>query len=115
MPRPLSGEVVVSAVRHLDLLPGRVQDHHSALVGQLSLIVMFVWSFVAHMVLPIGSMGMSVTPGEDAVLAAMKANASGPGLYYLPGYEYAQSLAKPMVEQQKAMEAVAEKAKRGSG
>jgi hypothetical protein len=80
--------------------------------GVLAGLVMFFWSFIAHMVLPIGSMGLSSTPGEDAVLAAMKTNASTDGMYFLPGYEYMQSLSKPMAEQQKAMEAIAAKSKR---
>ncbi len=79
--------------------------------GAIAGLIMFLWSFTAHMVLPIGAMGMTATPGEDAVLAVLKANASGPGLYYLPGYEYMQSLSKSSADQQKAMENVAAKAK----
>jgi hypothetical protein len=79
--------------------------------GVLAGIVMFIWSFIGHMLLPIGYMGLSTTPGEDAVLAAMKANASSDGLYILPGDEYMKSLNKPMAEQQKAMEAMNAKSK----
>lgn len=79
--------------------------------GILAGIVMFLWSFIAHMVLPIGFMGISATPGEDAVLAALKANAAGPGIYIMPGNDYFQSLSKSSAEQHTAMTAMTEKAK----
>ena len=76
--------------------------------GVIAGVIMFLWSFVAHMVLPIGMMGISSTTNEDAVLAALKsANASG--LYMMPGYEVLQ--AKSSAEQQAAMKVTAEKAK----
>jgi hypothetical protein len=79
--------------------------------GILAGLVMFFWSFIAHMVLPIGYMGISVTPGEDTVLAALKANNAGSGLYIMPGNDYFQSLSKSSAEQQAAMKAMSEKAK----
>jgi hypothetical protein len=82
-----------------------------AIGGILAGLVMFLWSFVAHMMLPIGTMGITTTPGEDAVLAALKANSAGPGLYIMPGYDYFQSLSKPKAEQQTAMNAMTAKGK----
>src|SRR5260221_2873442 len=79
--------------------------------GIIAGLVMFVWSFVAHMVLPIGEMGVSATAGEDQVLASMKSMNQG-GLYLMPGYEYFQSLGKSGAEQQAAMKSLSEKAKR---
>src|SRR4051812_20813595 len=79
--------------------------------GILAGLVMFVWSFIAHMVLPIGFMGISATPSEDAVLSALKNNAPAAGLYILPGNDYFQSLSKSSAEQQTAMKAMTEKAK----
>ncbi len=82
-----------------------------AVGGILAGLVMFIWSFVAHMVLPIGFMGISATPGEDAVLAALKTNNAGPGLYIMPGNDYFQSLSKSRDEQMATMKAMTEKAK----
>lgn len=57
----------------------------AALIGG---IVMFVWSAVAHMALPIGEMGMKVAVEQDAALSALQAAATqGPGVYMLPGFE----------------------------
>jgi hypothetical protein len=79
--------------------------------GVLAGLVMFIWSFIAHMMLPIGFMGISATPGEDAVLAALKANNAGSGLYIMPGNDYFLSLSKSSAEQQAAMKAMTDKAK----
>jgi hypothetical protein len=78
--------------------------------GFIAGIVMFIWSFVAHMLLPVGAMGISANPGEDQVLASLK-SMNQPGLYLMPGYEYFQSLGKSSAEQQAAMQAMNEKAK----
>ena len=78
--------------------------------GILAGLVMFVWSFVAHMVLPVGEMGISAVAGEDTVLAALKST-NAEGLYLMPGYEYFQSKSKSSAEQQAAMKATNDKAK----
>lgn len=85
-----------------------------AVGGILAGLVMFIWSSIAHLALPIGLMGFNATPGEDAVLAALKASNSGSGLYILPGNDYFQSLSKSSAEQQAAMKAMYDKA-RASG
>ncbi len=56
------------------------------LAGILGGIAMFAWSFIAHMVLPLGMTGVSEIPNEGAVLSAMQAS-MGPraGLYLFPG------------------------------
>ncbi|MBI2683395.1 MAG: hypothetical protein HYX26_09320 [Acidobacteriales bacterium] len=54
--------------------------------GVLAALAMFLWSSVAHVALPIGMMGLSTTPNEDAVLAAFKANLNEGGLYMLPAH-----------------------------
>lgn len=49
-------------------------------------IVMFVWGALAHVALPIGTLGMRTASQQDAALAAVQAAASdGPGVYLLPG------------------------------
>jgi hypothetical protein len=47
-------------------------------------VVMFLWGFVAHMVLPVGEMGMRAPVAEDAVLAATREGFSGEGVYVVP-------------------------------
>jgi hypothetical protein len=56
------------------------------LAGILGGIAMYAWSFIAHMVLPLGTTGISEIPNEPAVLSAMQASlGSRPGLYMFPG------------------------------
>ena len=55
------------------------------LVGGLAV---YIWSFISHMVLPIGSAGISIIQqNEDVVLETMKTNISEPGLYFIPGID----------------------------
>ena len=54
----------------------------SGLIGGL---VFFVWAAVAHMVLPIGEMGMKVANSEDPVLAAHARQFSRRGCLHDPG------------------------------
>ena len=53
----------------------------AAVLGGVSL---FLWSFVAHDVLPMGKSGIKEIPNEQAVLTAMKANMPDQGLYSIP-------------------------------
>src|SRR5215471_496596 len=64
------------------------------LPGILGGLLVFVWSAFAHMVLPIGEMGLKTIPGnnEEAVLNAMKSNIQEPGLYFMPGYDMSRTL-----------------------
>ncbi|HKW67949.1 MAG TPA: hypothetical protein VJP04_11715 [Terriglobales bacterium] len=56
------------------------------LAGVLGAIAMFLWSFVAHMVLPLGYTGVREIPNEGAVLGAMQASlGQASGLYLFPG------------------------------
>jgi hypothetical protein len=55
--------------------------------GFLGGIVFFAWGAVAHMALPIGDMGMRKATAEDPVLASMRDNLGGPGVYIVPGLE----------------------------
>ena len=57
------------------------------LAGVLGGIVMFIWTSIAHMVLPLGYAGVSELPNESAVLSAMQTNiAAQTGLYIFPGF-----------------------------
>ncbi len=49
-------------------------------------IVMFVWTSIAHMALPLGEAGINEIPNESAMLSAMQGNIGDkPGLYIFPG------------------------------
>jgi hypothetical protein len=62
------------------------------LPGILGGLVVFIWSAIAHMALPIGSMGLKTIPStEDAVLGAMKSNIQEPGLYFMPGHDMSRN------------------------
>jgi hypothetical protein len=55
------------------------------IAGVLAGLAMFVWEAVAHMVLPLGEMGLSTLPNEPAVRAALAAHlGSADGLYFFP-------------------------------
>ena len=46
---------------------------------------MFIWSFVAHEVLPLGDMGIKQMPNEDAITSALQTNlGDNPGFYIFP-------------------------------
>ena len=54
--------------------------------GVLGGIVMFIWTSVAHMALPLGEAGIAEIPNESAVLSAMQSNIGDQtGLYIFPG------------------------------
>ena len=54
--------------------------------GILGGIVMFVWTSIAHMALPLGEAGVREIPNESAVLSAMQGNmGEQDGLYIFPG------------------------------
>ncbi len=49
-------------------------------------IAMFVWMFLAHMVLPLGTVGVQEIPNEAPVLSALSTSIGGQsGLYLYPG------------------------------
>lgn len=55
------------------------------LAGIVGGVVMFIWNFVAHDLLPIGEMGVKLMPNEDAVTSAFQTNlGETPGVYPFP-------------------------------
>jgi hypothetical protein len=55
------------------------------IAGILGGVVMFVWGFVSHEILPIGELGVKVMPNEDAVTSALQTNlGDSPGFYIFP-------------------------------
>jgi hypothetical protein len=73
--------------------------------GLIGGIVFFVWGAVAHMALPIGEMGMKSANAEDPVIAALRDNLPGEGVYMVPG------LAPEKMSDEAAVKAYSEKAK----
>jgi uncharacterized membrane protein YkgB len=56
------------------------------LAGMLGGIVMFIWTSIAHMFLPLGEAGLGEISNESAVLSAMQSNiGEQTGLYIFPG------------------------------
>jgi hypothetical protein len=54
------------------------------ITGLIGGIVFFAWAAIAHMLLPIGEMGMQAPTDEAAVMAGLKQGLPGEGVYYLP-------------------------------
>ena len=56
------------------------------LAGILGGVAMFVWMFVAHVILPLGEVGISEIPDDRPVLTAMQGQiGTNSGLYLFPG------------------------------
>ena len=56
------------------------------LAGILGGVVMFIWTSIAHMALPLGEAGIAEIPNESGVLSAMQGSmADKTGLYIFPG------------------------------
>ena len=56
------------------------------LAGIFGGIVVFIWTSIAHMALPLGEAGLGEIPNESAVLSAMQSNIGDQtGLYIFPG------------------------------
>ncbi len=54
------------------------------IAGILGGIVMFFWSAMSHMMLPLGEVGFKELPNEAAVVASLKANVNEPAIYLFP-------------------------------
>jgi hypothetical protein len=56
------------------------------LAGIIGGIVMFIWSFVAHELLPLGEMGVQEMPNEDSVTSVLQTNLGNKRAFYIfPG------------------------------
>ncbi len=53
--------------------------------GVVGGIIVFVWSLISHVVLPLGMVGIKELPNEEMVVTAMRENIKEPGLYMFPG------------------------------
>ena len=75
--------------------------------GVVAGIVLFFWGFVAHMLLPLGELGLKSLPTDEGLAAAITKDVREPGLYFLPG----RDMSKP--QSQAEMEAYMEKVAKG--
>ena len=53
--------------------------------GLIGGLVVFVWSALSHMVLPLGTASLSNLPGEARIAAVLRQEIRQPGFYFLPG------------------------------
>lgn len=56
--------------------------------GLASAVVVFLWGFISHMMLPIGDIGMKTIGNEEAVISTLKENINEEGVYIIPGFDY---------------------------
>ena len=67
--------------------PGLIMSTRAFLAAILGGITMFIWSFVAHDLLPLGEIGVRQFENEDPMLDALKTNLGDtPGFYHFPGH-----------------------------
>ncbi len=82
------------------------------IAGILGGIAMFIWSFVAHDLLPLGEIGMREFTDEAPVLDALKTNlGDAGGLYHFPGHKAGPNATRQ--EKNDAMRRAMEKAASG--
>ncbi len=78
------------------------------LAGILGGIVMFIWTSIAHMALPLGEAGIREIPNEAAVLSEMQSNiGENTGLYIFPGLGVSKDASRQ--EKSEAMKHMSEK------
>jgi hypothetical protein len=76
--------------------------------GVLGGIVMFIWTSIAHMALPLGEAGIREIPNESAVLSAMQSTIGAhTGLYIFPGPGVGKNATRQ--EKNEAMKRMSEK------
>jgi hypothetical protein len=80
--------------------------------GILGGIVMFIWTSIAHMALPLGEAGINEIPNESSVLSALQSNVGDKsGMYLFPGLGLAKNATSQ--EKKEAMAKAEEKIKTG--
>lgn len=62
--------------------------------GMLAGVVLFVWGGVAHMLLPVGQMGMQGLPHSTSITYALDLALEEPGLYVYPWMDPAEEMSK---------------------
>ena len=59
--------------------------------GVVGGLAIFFWGFVAHMLLPLGELGLRTIPNEDELIATIKKDVREPRLYFVPGRDMSKS------------------------
>src|SRR5450432_1108759 len=78
------------------------------LAGVLGGIAMFIWSSIAHMVLPLGEAGIKELPNQQEVLAALQTGlGEKSGLYLFPGLGVGENATRE--QQNEAMKHMSER------
>lgn len=54
------------------------------IAGVLGAVAMFLWTFIAHMLLPLGEAGVKQIDNEQPLLSAMQSTLSARGIYLFP-------------------------------
>jgi hypothetical protein len=55
-------------------------------------IVVFVWSALSHMALPLGTAGIRSIPNEERVAQAIRGTITEGGLYFFPGFDASHTM-----------------------
>ena len=64
------------------------------LAGLAAAVVIFIWGAIAHMALPLGSMGIQVAPNEGQLLLALKQTIPKAGMYMAPGLDHDREISE---------------------
>jgi hypothetical protein len=64
------------------------------LSGILAGIAVFLWGFVSHELLPVGTLGIRQIHDEDGMREALSSRIIEPGLYQIPGHDMSKSLSE---------------------
>jgi hypothetical protein len=64
-------------------------------------IVIFIWGFISHAVLPLGEAGIKSLPNEEAILTAMRENIKEHSVYLFPGFGESNNLTPEQQEELK--------------
>jgi hypothetical protein len=89
-------EVVVDASREGDR--GETVMVKILVGGLVAGVVLFFWGFVAHMLLPLGEIGLQSIPNEEDLTAAIKKDVRETGLYFVPGRDMSKSQSQEEME-----------------
>ena len=81
------------------------------MAGVVAGLVLFFWSFISHLVLPLGEVGVSSLPADETISPLLRENITEPGFYFFPGMEERPGMSEE--EAEAAWNAFLEKAERG--
>ncbi len=56
------------------------------IAGVVGGLIVFVWGFVSHVVLPLGEIGFESLPNDEPVISALEGSVPESGLYFFPGF-----------------------------